>query len=141
VSVVEDVFHHLLLDHRIGVAAGPRIREKLPYILEPARGLVDEILADTRPVDLAGYRDLGIVDGEIALLVAHGHVHHGETCRLVHLGPVEDDVLHLRAPKLPGALFSQHPPHGIHDIGLPASVRSKDTGDAGPQVQRCGIHE
>ena len=49
---------------------------------------------------------------------------------LALFGAVEDNVLHLGAAQLLGALFAQHPFDGVRDVALAASVRPHNAGDS-----------
>src|SRR5437016_5020816 len=49
--------------------------------------------------------------------------------------PLEDHVLHFPAAQQAGRLLAQHPPYGVGDVRLAASVRAHDRGDTGLERQ------
>jgi len=52
--------------------------------------------------------------------------HFGHSQGLPQFGAVEDHVFHFFTAQRLGALFSQDPQDGIHDVALAASVRTDD---------------
>src|SRR5690606_28726062 len=51
-------------------------------------------------------------------------------------GAGEDDVLHLAAAQVLGALRAHHPAQGVLHVRLPRSVRADHTGDARLETER-----
>ena len=55
------------------------------------------------------------------------------------LGPLKDDVLHLRAAQVFDLLLAQHPGNGVGDVALAAAVRADDGGDSVPCKDYLGV--
>ena len=64
----------------------------------------------------------------IAVVQGNGHI--GESQGLSGLCPGKNNILHVSAPELFGALFSQNPADRVCHITFSAAVRAYDTCDA-----------
>ena len=121
-----------LTDDGVAVAADTRIEEQLVNILE-AHGLaVDEVLTLPRAEIAAGDGDL--VVGAIQLTevggIVKGHRHLGVAHGTAAVRAAEDDVLHFTASQGLGGDLTQHPAHGVGDVGFTASVGADDDRNA-----------
>ena len=67
--------------------------------------------------------------------------HFGDVDRASRRRALEDHFFHLGAAKQPRALFAEHPPHGVGDVRLSATVRSDDRRDARVEHQLGGVSE
>ena len=116
----------------VAVAADTRIEEQLVNILQADGLTVDQIFTFPRAKIAAGDGDLvvgaiqlaeirGVVEGHGDLGIAHGSS---------AVGAAEDDVLHLTASQGLGGDLTQHPAHGVCDVGFTASVGADDYGHA-----------
>jgi hypothetical protein len=43
--------------------------------------------------------------------------------RFPGFGAIEDDIFHLVGPQIFNLLFTQHPPDGVYDVRLSATIR------------------
>ena len=60
-------------------------------------------------------------------------------CRV--LAPREDQVLHLLAAQLLGALLAEHPADGVGDVALAAAVGADDGVDPGAEMHLGAVEE
>jgi hypothetical protein len=65
----------------------------------------------------------------------------GHAERLPGVGAVEDDVRHFAAAEGLGGLLAEHPADGVRDVGLTATIRPDDAGDAPLEIQRGFVRE
>ena len=135
-----------LLDNSICVVPHTGIHEHLADILEPARGLIDKVLALPAAKQPAANGDnfcAILVGAAIWPQYAGGitedqrHFHHAG--RTPGGRAVEDDVHHLVATKAPGRLFTKNPLDGIHDVALAAAVGAHNTTYAVVEVKLRAI--
>ena len=124
----EDLVDLSLLEDGIGVGADAGIHEETMDVLETAGLAVDEVSAFAGTENAAGDADLIVFHAEGFGAVGERNAHLGHAQRLLRVGSVEDDILHLRAAQRAGALFAQHPAHRIGNIALAAPVRPDDRG-------------
>ena len=89
----------------------------------------------------AGHRHLREVHGQGPVLVVEHQGHLAVAQGLALLGAVEDNVLHLGAAQGFGALFPQHPAHGVADVTFSAAVRSHYSSQSFVKAQLDFIRE
>ena len=140
-GIREDRVNHLAFDQRVRPRADTRVKEQVLDVPETTRGLVEEVLALSRPEDAAPDDDLRVVDGKVAGGVVDGqrHLGHAESASL--LGAVEDDVGHAGSAQLRRALLTQDPPNGISDVGFPAPVGPDDARHPGTKLETQLVRE
>ncbi len=107
------------------------VRQKFLNVKEPAAFRVDRVFRTTGTEQRAGDGDLGILDGQCTVGVVDGQRHLGAAERRPARGSGEDHVLHFSAAEGLGPLFSHHPGECVDHVGLPRTVRSHHSGDAG----------
>ena len=127
--VAENGLHHLQLDHRIRVGPHTGVHEQVQNILQPARHLIQEVLAFTGSVHAAAHGDLAVFGRQNPLGVLDDERRLGHAQGFPCLCAVEDDVFHFVAAQRAIPLLAQHPANGIDDIRLAAAVRAHDRGD------------
>ena len=99
-------------------------------ILEAHRLPIDVKLALAAAVVPTGNHDLAVFHRQTAVGVVH---HQGDLTEAQGISPggaAENDVLHLAATEGLGALLTQHPADGVHDVGLAAAVGADNGGNA-----------
>ncbi len=135
---IQDLIDLPLGNHRVPFASRARIEQQTANILKPAVDFVQEILAFTVTVQAASNHHLLHVGQLVGKTRASVELHHrgikpadnqrdfGHPQRLSKFGPVENDILHFFTSERLGALFTQHPEDGIHDVAFPAAIRTDD---------------
>ena len=79
--------------------------------------------------DAPGHRHLGVLEGQAAVVVAHGEHDLGHAERLGRARALEDHVLDPFPAEHAGALLAQDPAQGVGDVALAAAVGPHDGGD------------
>ena len=129
-TVREQRIDHAALDHdaRIGTESGAA--HEILNVAQATRRAVEQVLALTRTQQatrqhhfLERHRQFAVVVLEVQRHFRHVH---GLACGR----PVEDHVFHLRAAHRPRPLFTQHPAHGVRDVGLSAPIGTDDSSHA-----------
>src|SRR5262249_17476133 len=107
-----------LLDDRVSSLRGPGTEEEVLDVAQPARLLVDQVLALTVAVNAAGdlhFRS-GDVDDAVGVVEGDGDLGHAEAA--AGAGAIEDDVGHFAAAHALGRLFAEGPFNGVDDIAF-----------------------
>ena len=133
--VGQNLVHLSLGDDGIPVPADARVPEQLQHVLQTAGLAVDGIFALPVSVHPAGDAHLLILDGQGMVGIVKGQRHLSHAQRTALLGAVKDHVLHLGAPKSPGALLAQDPADRVGDVALAAAVGADDGRDAAAELQ------
>ena len=132
-----------------GVArlAHARAHEELLDVFQPARRLVDEILAAAVTEDAArdGHFVVSHLDPRRAhVLIVHatnGQRDFGHADRLATISAVKNHVGHLAAAQGFGGLFAEYPPNSVRDVGLAAPIGADNCGDAWLKIERRFVRE
>ena len=141
---VDDRADVALADDRVGLGVEPGVEEQLADVAQAAGVVVDEVLALARAVEPPGHADLGeLVVGRRQLLPGQldGQRDLGHAEGVAELAAREDQVLHLLAAQLLGALLAEHPADGVGDVALPAPVGADDGVDPGAEVHLGPVEE
>ena len=127
---LDDAADGALADDGVGARAQAGAQEHVLHVAAPHRLVVDEVAAAAIARQHALDGDLGklvpLPAGAVTGIVKH-QLHAAAAGRLARGGAVEDHVLHGFAAQLAGLAFTQHPAHGIHDVGFAAAVRPDHT--------------
>jgi hypothetical protein len=135
-SRLENVRDLALLHDRVGAAADARIHEKLVNVLQPARRLVQQILALAVAEDAARDAHLVPLDAKLLFAVAERERNFRHAERLPAVGAAENDVGHLPAAQRLRGLLAEHPTKRIEHVRLAAPIRANHRGDALVKMQR-----
>ena len=73
--------------------------------------------------------------------VVKHQLHTGPAGRLAGVGAVEDHILHRLAAQFRGFALTQHPTHGIHDVGLAATIRADHADELAGQHKVGGLRK
>jgi hypothetical protein len=122
-------------------APDPGIRQQFLDVEEPAGLTVHGVAGLPVPGEGPSDAQLGAVEGEEPLGVVDGERDFGLGGRRAPGGAGEDHVVHLAAPQGAGPLGSEHPGHGVDDVGFPRAVGADDHGDPGLEGERRAIGE
>ena len=112
--------------------AGVVLEQKL-HVTGPNRTAVDPIVGPGAPLDAAHHiQPLGTVErsGGGAGAVVEGQRHLGDVARRAIMGAAEDDVVHPGAAHALGRRFAHDPAQRLDKVGLAATVRPDNTGNA-----------
>ena len=137
----EDLVDAALLHEGVGAGADAGIHEQPLDVLQPAGGLVDEVLALAGAEHATGDGDFVVLRAENGFTVREGDVGLGHAHRLPVVRAVEDDVLHLGPAEGLGALFAEDPAYGIGYVALAAPVRADDGRHAGFKFELSSVGE
>ena len=128
--------HHVgdtaLSDDGVAVTTDTRIEEQLVNILQADGLTIDQIFTFSRAKIATGNGDLIVGAIQLAKVggIVEGHRDLGVAHRTAAVCTAEDHVLHLTASQRLGGDLTQHPAHGVCDVGFTASVRAYDDGHA-----------
>ena len=123
---LDDAADRALTDDGVGARAQAGAQEHVLHVAPAHRLVVDVVAAgavareDALDGDLAELPPLPA--GAVVGVVEH-QFHAGAAGGLAGVGAVENDVLHRFATQFAGAALTQHPAHGIHDVGFSAAIR------------------
>ena len=81
------------------------------------------------------------INVQLICAIGKGKRNLSKTDRFARISAIENDVGHFVAAQRLGGLFAEHPAHGIQHIGLSATVRANDRGDAVVKVKNRFIGE
>ncbi len=130
-----------LRDDDVLLSSDTGVGQQLLDVEEPASHPVDLVLAGSVPVDPAGERDLGKVEGKQAGSVVDHQGHLGPPQGGAKRGSGEDDVLHLLGAQRPRRLGPHHPGDRVDDVRLAGSVGTHHDRHPGPELETGAIGE
>ena len=113
-----------LADNGISLFSDTGVIEQFVDVTQTAVYPVQLIFTLAGAVQSPCYRHFVRVKFQRPVRIIQGNGHGGKPQRLPVLGTGKNNVLHVSAAKLPGALLAKHPSHGIRHITLSAAVRS-----------------
>ena len=136
----DDAADRALPDDGVGARAQAGAQEHVLHVA-PAHHLVVDVvarvaLAREHPLD-RDFRELVPLAARAVVAVVEHQFDAGPAGRLAGRRAVEDHVLHGLAAQLARLAFAQHPAHGIHDVGLAATIGA-DHADELPRQQEIG---
>src|SRR5690606_13843430 len=141
---LDDPRDHALADDGVGARTEPRAEEHVVDVAAAHDLVVDQVGG----VAVAGQDAL---DGDLGELppaapdapeaVVKDEFDRCPCRRLAIRRTVEDDVLHGFATQLGGLGLPEHPAHGVHDVGLAATVGTDDADELAGNIERRGIDE
>ena len=85
---------------------------------------VHQILTLTGTVEPSRHRDFLEIDIQLVVGIVECNCNRRVAERLSRLGSGENNILHISAAELLGALFAEHPAHRIANIALSTAVRT-----------------
>ena len=119
---LQHLVHHPLPDEGISPFGQTRLGQQLLDIPQTHPAPVEENLTPAFPVHASGQGHFGEVHREPAVFVVENHRHLGHAGPGPALGSRENQVLHPPRPKQAQGGLAQHPPQGVHNIGLSRAV-------------------
>ncbi len=133
---LQDLLDPALLNDGMAFGPGSGFDQDAPNVFQAARRLVDEVLTVAVSIESPGDHQFLILT-ELArqsgnriqsqlTQPANDQRHLHQPQRLPNLGAVEDNVFHALASEGLGALLTQHPEDGVHDIAFAAAVWTHD---------------
>ena len=137
----EDVIELPLPDDRVQLATDAGVRKKLLDVEQPARDVVDGVLALPGAEERAADAHLGEVDRQNAARVIDRQLDLGATQSRTLRRPGEDDVFHLAAAQRLRALLPQHPCDRVDEVGLAGAVGPNDDGHTGREIEHRLVGE
>ena len=141
---LDDAADGALADDGVGARAQAGAQEHVLHITAAHRLVVDEVtaVAIAREHALDGdFRELAPLAARAVVAVVEHQLHAGAAGRLAVRRAVEDHVLHALAAQLAGLALPQHPAHGIHDVGLSATVGADHADQLARQQEVGGFGE
>ena len=140
----DDAADGALADDGVGAWAQPGAEKDVVHVLAAHRLVVDEVARSALARQHALDGDLGVLvpgpAGARQLVVEH-QLDAGSAGRLARVAAVEDDVEHRLAAQLAGLALAQHPAHGVHDVGLAATVGAHHTDALTRKLEGGGVGE
>ncbi len=137
--------HLALLDDRVRLRPGAGPEEQIGHVAQAHGRLVDEVFALAGAVEAPRHGNLRVVlvlEGQLlGPVVLERERHFGEVVRRARLAPIEDDVFHRAAAKMPRALLTHAPANRIDDVRLAAAVRTHNRQHVVVEVQNRAIYE
>ena len=130
-----------LADDDVLLAADAGVGQQLLHVEQPARHVVDGVLAVAGAEQRAPDGDLGELDRQDAGRVVDREADLGPAERRARGGAGEDDVVHLLAAHGARRLRAEHPGDGVDDVRLARAVGPDDDGDARFELQRRRLGE
>ena len=121
-ALAQNFVNSALADDGIAFLAHAGVAEQVDDIAQTAARAVHQVFAFAAAVDAAGDADLVIRHVQLVVGVVKGERYFAVIERLALFGAVEDDVGHALTAQHLGALFAQHPAHGVADVALAAAV-------------------
>ena len=125
----KDAVDLALPDNRIPLLPDARIIEDLIDVTEAHRCFVDQVFALAGPVEPTCHGHFLVVHVQHLVGIVECNRHGSKTLGLPQLGTGKNDVLHVAAPQLFGALFAQNPADRVRNIGFAAPVRTYYSGN------------
>ena len=128
-------------------ASDARAHEQLLNVLQPARSLVDEILAVAIAKDPARQCHLVVShldaggDQVFVIHAADGQRHFRHAKSFATIGAGKNHIGHLAATQGLGRLFAQNPANGIGNIRFAAPVRTDNRGNTRLKIERSLVRE
>src|SRR4029077_9483260 len=134
-STAQDEVDLALLHDGVGASTDTGIHEKLMDIAQPARRLVEEILALAIAENPSGYADLVPFDAKLLFALGKRHRNLCHAQRRAAVSPTENDVGHFPSPQGPRGLLAQNPANRIQNIRLTAAVWAHHRSDPAMKIQ------
>ena len=115
-TAVQYLVDLILPNEEHGALAHARIRQQVQDILQPAAFLIDSVIAVPGTVQAPGNAHLVKIQRQHMVAVIEHQRHFRHTQGPALAGARKDNILHLAATKIFGALFAQYPAHRIGNI-------------------------
>ena len=133
--VAQDGIDHAALDGSVGAAAHAGVEKQAVDVAQPARHLVEPVLAFAAAEDTAGDGHFAVLHRQDPLVVFYKKGYLGHVERLAVLGAGKDDVLHVRAPQHRDLLLAQDPADRVHHIAFSTAVGPDDRSHARAELK------
>lgn len=119
---LKQTVHLALFNDAVGIGSGTTTQEQIADILQTASLTVDQVFTFTITTYPASYLKFGGIGVEnlAGVIKDEGNFRIGR--RLSGGGPVKNDIGHLAATKTSGALFTQNPADGVHDVAFARTI-------------------
>ena len=128
-SCADNIRDFALPDDRITFYTDTGIHEQFPDVSEPALAAVYKVFTLTGSEHPSCDSNFAVFERKDTGRIVYDKSYLGHSFRLSGRCTGKNNILHLAASQLLGALFTEHPSESIADVALAAAVRTDDTCD------------
>ena len=139
-AAFDDAADGALPDDGVGTRPQARAQKHVLHVAAAHGLVVDEIAAATLAREYAldgNFGKLAPLAARAVVGIVKHQLHTAAAGGFARGGAVENHVLHGLATQLAGFAFAQYPTHGIHDVGLAATIGA-DHADTLPRQREVG---